>query len=158
MGFNMLCITIRGEIYKRKVQEIKSLPFGPCDGIKISILGQIGGCLPHLDGFLFVGSCFYAIAFGLRLFDPTFPSSVIRDGGALKLDPRHSPNLTKSDLFVDGVCSPRFYGDWVPLNAEKVICNFIICFFVFHYFKRNYVLTLVIVYMCRTNLSDEDLG
>ena len=52
MGFNMLCITIRGEIYeelelyidtlvdlmvmaKGKVQELISLPFGPCDGIKM---------------------------------------------------------------------------------------------------------------------------
>ena len=53
MGFNMLCITIRGEIYKvidlytvtlvdlmvmekGKLRELISLPFGPCDGINVS--------------------------------------------------------------------------------------------------------------------------
>ena len=76
----MLRITINGEIYKvldlyidtlvdlivrekGKVQELKMLPFGPCDGIKVSRwrqpslvliprgLMQIGGCVRYLDGF-----------------------------------------------------------------------------------------------------------
>ena len=57
IAFNMICITIHGEIYKvlglyidtmvdlmvmekGKVQEISSLPFRPCDGIKDSSCRQ----------------------------------------------------------------------------------------------------------------------
>ena len=95
MGFNMLFIDICGEIYKLlnlhkdalvdlmvmakgEVQELKLLPFGPCDGIMISSSRQLstvlnprglmhmGSRVHHLDGFLFVVSCFSTIVFGLR--------------------------------------------------------------------------------------------
>ena len=78
---------------KGKGKEINLLPFGPCDGIKVSrwwqpILVLIprglmhnGGCVRHLDGVLFVVGCFSDIAFGLYLFDPL---SVKRDGEPLE--------------------------------------------------------------------------
>ena len=108
---------------KGKVQEISSLPFRPCDGIKDSSwqkqslvlnprrLMHIGGRVRQLDGVSFTGICFSANAFGLWLFDSTFTFSVKQDVRALKLDPRHSSNPTDPDLIVDGACSPRFYGD-----------------------------------------------
>ena len=63
---------------KGKVQAINSLPFRPCDGIKIFSWRQLstvlkprglmhmGSHIRHLDGFLFVLSYFSTIIFGLR--------------------------------------------------------------------------------------------
>ena len=101
MGFNVLCNPFVDKIpkvldiymdtlvdlklmVKGNVQATKFLPFGPCDGIKVNRwwkpsivlnpmgLMHIGGHVHHLDGVLLAMICFYAIAFGLRLFDP-FP-------------------------------------------------------------------------------------
>ena len=61
-----------------------------------------------------------------------------RDGGALKIDPIHPMSPTKLDLFVVGVCSPCFGGDWVTLNTEKVIKNYLH----FHYLFSLFALGL----------------
>ena len=82
-------------------------------------LMHFGGRICHFDGVSFVVSCFSAIEFVLRFFDLTLPLYVKQDGGALKLDPQHPPNMTKLDSFVDGVCSPRFGGAQVTLASFK---------------------------------------
>ena len=72
---------------------------------------HLEGLVCYFDGVSFAVSCFFAIAFGLRLFDLTLPMSMKLDGGAIKLNPRHPLNLNKVDSFVDGVYSPCFGGD-----------------------------------------------
>ena len=74
---------------------------------------------------------------GLQLLDLATPLFVTRCGGTTKLKPHHLLHQFMLDSFVNEVFKPRFGDDCVPLKAEKVNCNFNICFFFYSSILRN---------------------
>ena len=115
--------------------ELNLLTIRPCENNENSILRQLDLVqnprgLMHLErrihhfyGVSFDDSCFLTTALSLWLFDLTILLPVKQNGGAITLSLRHLLNLSKNDLFIDGVCSPHSDGIWVTLvrviNAKK---------------------------------------